>query len=317
VASSLQAAAIAPAARAWLAATTAARVLNVFDRALNLVNERGDVLSIVTHERGMTPFGLALEPDAPFPFTALAANSAVTLGPTAISIDALRVTYAAAAPWNPRPDWEAVRDVLVSQPQRIADLAAVALPVKSVFIPPDGLGAETGPAGPNPAAPPPASLLDLFAGHAASALPEPLYRRAHQAATTLVSGLHANDEPQALSAVRRLAGLGGGLTPAGDDFVVGVCLAAWAGLYPPPARDIGVLIARVMSPLTTHLSAAYLRASAQGECSAHWHSLFAALLVTEAGPRQAALTLSVAGLFALGHTSGADGLAGFLAYNRL
>jgi hypothetical protein len=68
-----------------------------------------------------------------------------------------------------------------------------------------------------------------------------------------------------------------------------------------------------MPPETTALAAAYLHSAARGECAAPWHDLFAAVLQPAPEPRQAALSAAVAALLALGHTSGADGLAGFLA----
>jgi len=106
-----------------------------------------------------------------------------------------------------------------------------------------------------------------------------------------------------------LAGLGGGLTPAGDDFILGALLAAWAGLYGPSAPALAAGVAKAAAAATTTLSAAYVRAAARGECSAYWHRLFAALLQPQTGEAPAAL----AALLAVGHTSGADALAGFLA----
>jgi hypothetical protein len=181
----------------------------------------------------------------------------------------------------------------------------------------------------------------------------------------LLAAIDAGSAPQATAAAQAIAGLGPGLTPAGDDFLVGVLLAGGAGLggrvptagssvgvwecgragvdltpqppslkrrgsgsqvgggshgltvalthvHTPPARPYSLtptLLADSAAPLTTHLSAAYLRAAARGECSAPWHALFAAL----GGGRRAATLRAVAGLLAVGHTSGADALAGFLA----
>jgi len=76
------------------------------------------------------------------------------------------------------------------------------------------------------------------------------------------------------------------------------------------------VVAKAMAPRTTALSAAYLRAAARGECAAPWHDFFAALTEPAAPARRAALAAAVEALFAIGHTSGADGLAGFLAYNQ-
>jgi hypothetical protein len=104
-----------------------------------------------------------------------------------------------------------------------------------------------------------------------------------------------------------LAGLGPGSTPAGDDFIIGAIYAAWI-LH--PAFRAGALARRlseVAVPLTTSLSGAWLRAAADGAAGAAWHALFAGLELRGAFQTSAA----VSRLLRTGHTSGADGLAGF------
>lgn len=288
---SLRALALAPAALAWLRTARSPRVLHVFDRACNLVDDAGEVLSLVTHERGMTPFGLMLEPGAAAPFAGLTAGSAVTAQPDSLEVGPLRIAWAEAATWQPRPDWGAVRAALSSPSQPLRDLESL-------------LG--------GPISLPPASLLEL---HSGAALPAPVRARVMAGAADLTAGLHAGDAGQAAAGGKRLAGVGGGLTPAGDDFVVGVCLAAWAGLHGAGGPDLCAQVVEAAAPLTTTLSAAYLRAAARGECAAVWHALFAALTQPEA-VRQAAMQEAVGALLRVGHTSGADGLAGFLAYNQ-
>jgi hypothetical protein len=126
--------------------------------------------------------------------------------------------------------------------------------------------------------------------------------------------LHARNLPQAIWAAQTLAGRGAGLTPAGDDFIVGALLAVWAGLLPSPSgRGVGgegelcAPIASAVAPRTTTLSGAYLHAAARGECTEQWHNLFNAI-VQHKNPR-----LELEALLAIGHTSGADALAGFIA----
>ena len=136
-----------------------------------------------------------------------------------------------------------------------------------------------------------------------------LLDRAQRGAAQLVRGLLAGSTEPCLAGAKVLAGLGGGLTPAGDDFIVGVLLATWAGLYGSGAEALCQPIVAAAAPLTTTLSAAYLRAAARGECMAQWHAFFEALLRSEAQAMRAAIRA----LMATGHTSGADALAGFLA----
>jgi hypothetical protein len=124
----------------------------------------------------------------------------------------------------------------------------------------------------------------------------------------LVHGLRSRSLDQALAGAHALAGLGGGLTPAGDDFIVGALLAAWAGLLGDGAEALTGPIAEAAVARTTTLSGAYLRAAAQGACTEHWHRVFAALTADDDAVLEAALRR----LLAVGHTSGADALAGFL-----
>jgi hypothetical protein len=99
-----------------------------------------------------------------------------------------------------------------------------------------------------------------------------------------------------------LCGLGPGLTPAGDDFLCGWMLALFLTrrpLYPMPeaARS------------THRIARGYLRAACAGHASEAWHRLVTAL----EGPHWEPAARTV---ISLGHTSGADGLAGFLATLR-
>jgi len=282
----LPALALAPAALAWLRQTNMARVLNSFDRACNLVNSNGEVLAVVTSQRGLTPFAVVVASGQPSPFRVVTEASEVQVQPGRLRVGPYRIDTTAARLWDPTPDWPALRRLFAGS-ARLDELAALA--------------AGQGPAG---------SMLELFepAGQAQALLPT-VSRRARQGAVDLVTGMQSGAAETAMAGAGRLAGLGGGLTPAGDDFVLGVLLAAWAGLYGARAERQAGAIAEAAAPRTTTLSAAYLRAAARGECSAYWHALFAALLKPDAAELRQALSA----LLAVGHTSGADALAGFLA----
>ncbi len=282
----LPALSIAPGAEAWLRATTTARVLNVFDRACNLVNEHGEVLAVVTSERGLTPFALSVAASGQAPFRAVTETSGVRVHPGWLRLGPFEIDCSAARTWNATPDWPAIRGGF-AQAERLEELADRAL--------------GRGPAG---------SLLELWAPpRPDSVLPAFLRERASQGALDLVAGLCSGQAEAAVAGAQRLAGAGGGLTPAGDDFILGALLAAWAGCYGASAERLAATIAEAAAARTTTLSGAYLRAAARGECSVYWHDLFRAWLGQDAAGREAAL----AALLAVGHTSGADALAGFLA----
>lgn len=265
--------AVTPAARAWLAGTGPARVLNVFERAANLVDEAGAVLSLVAAGRGLAPFSALVAAGADFP--ALTAASAVCREPGVVRVGPLAFEWAAAETWDPRPEWGRLGPALtVETLSALAEFAPRAAPAGSLLVLPQP--------GPKPA----------------------WLERAAAGAAELIGGLIAEDVARSVVGARLLAGLGGGLTPAGDDFIVGALLARWAA---GAENALSEAVAQAAAPLTTTLSAAYLRAAARGECSAYWHALLAAV-AGGADWRPAAREL-----LAVGHTSGADALAGFLS----
>jgi len=128
------------------------------------------------------------------------------------------------------------------------------------------------------------------------------------ASNSLVSALANADLSSALNAAQKLAGLGIGLTPAGDDFILGAILAAWI-IHP---REIASVVAKdvanTAAPLTTSLSAAWLRSVGRGEAGILWHDFFSALITNDVFDIQLKMTK----LLSVGETSGADAMSGFL-----
>jgi hypothetical protein len=283
---------ITSAARRWLQTTQAARLLSNFDRACNLVNQDDAVLALVTSNRGLTPFGLVIATPDPTPFASLQPDSPVTLDGSRLAIGNLVIETDQAAHWSPSPNWDSLHSLFTTNPDRLLQLAALAL--------------DNAPSG---------SLLDLYIPEPSHAM-QGLLNRVRPNGLKLVEGLKTDNEALCLEGVKGLAGLGGGLTPAGDDFIVGVLLAAWAGLYGERSEGRGQMfnpIASTAAFLTTTLSAAYLKSAAAGECIDHWHRLFTAL----DQPDIDVLAEATKSLMSIGHTSGADGLAGFLAVQLL
>jgi hypothetical protein len=109
-------------------------------------------------------------------------------------------------------------------------------------------------------------------------------------------------------AAHQLAGLGAGLTPAGDDVLMGAIYAVWIIHPVDQAKLVAAAIACEAVPMTTSLSAAWIRAAAHGQAGIRWHDLFNALLLGN----QLAIQSSVKRILSIGCTSGSDALAGFL-----
>lgn len=137
----------------------------------------------------------------------------------------------------------------------------------------------------------------------------PLARAARPSLLQLAEGLRRRSAHLVGGAARRLAGLGPGLTPSGDDVLVGclVALTLW-----PQRPDLRPRIAHEALPRTTRISAAYLAAAARGQAGQGWHLLRDAL----AGPDADAVRRAAAAIMATGETSGCDMVAGFLLAAR-
>ena len=113
---------------------------------------------------------------------------------------------------------------------------------------------------------------------------------------------------EAGEALAGLSGLGPGLTPAGDDFLLGVLAVCRRWPEKPAARKLGEALTHTLAPLlpqTTWLGAALLGCGLEGDFS----PAVGDILTAEEGP---ALVRAVAAGVAFGHTSGSDTLGGIL-----
>lgn len=129
-----------------------------------------------------------------------------------------------------------------------------------------------------------------------------------QFSNSLARALAIADLPSSMMAAKRLAGSGIGLTPSGDDFIMGALYAAWIIHPPETAARIAKEIATTAAPMTTSLSAAWLNAAAKGEAGILWHKLFDALISGETST----IEFHMSNILSIGATSGADALAGFI-----
>lgn len=262
----------------WLANSRDPRILHLFDSVCNLVNERREVISVVTLQIGDGPFNLVVEDPICFS-NHLRLESEVSASPTHLYLGNLIVHTANAQGWNPIPDWQTLhlqRDAILEQLTK--------LPITNYL---NSTGLDT-------------SFAKTAQGYSTSA---------QSLLSNLSSALTLADPQSSITAARHLAGLGPGLTPSGDDCIMGALYAVWI-LHP---REVaGVLaqaIADTAASRTTSLSAAWLKAAGRGEAGILWHEFFKALLVSENMRIQRAMD----NILAVGETSGADALAGFIS----
>ncbi len=252
-------------------------VLAGFSRSCYL-DLHGQVVAVVCGDLPAGPFTVVVEGTPPF--SLLRPGEPVTVREDAVEVGgSLWVNLAAAVPWDATlTPWAGDRG-------RLADHLALLRDLLLEAAPPAGLGR-------------PAVGEDDDG---------PLARAARPGLHDLAAALRDQDPSAAADAARRLAGLGPGLTPSGDDVLTG-CLVALT-LWPPRGRsDLRRLIADQAVPRTTRISAAYLAAAARGEAGQRWHDLRDAL----AGPDPAAVRRAAAQVMALGETSGSDMLGGFV-----
>jgi hypothetical protein len=137
------------------------------------------------------------------------------------------------------------------------------------------------------------TALDVLAGAPPSALADPAFR---PRLTTAIGHLDRGDLAGVVDA---LAGLGPGLTPAGDDALAGILLVTRARLGPTAEPSLVEHAARAR---TNDIAAAFLAWAARGQSIEPVHRF----LLASAGREKASATAALADLLRFGHSSGAD-----------
>jgi len=268
----------------WLrGAPKLGRVFAVFRRVCIIQAGDDRLIFLVAPDVGDGPLSIVLE-QAPKDWSGLQPGAPVRVGQDRVWCGDLEIVLERATIWEPRPDWQYLRANASLLLERLEYLA-VRLP-------------EYTPAG---------SMLSLLWDHdlPRSSSLNAVHARAQKAVEALWAGW-CGDEAQLRAGTAQLAGLGVGLTPSGDDFLLGTMLCAWLA-HPAPSNYCASVL-EALAARTTSLSAAYIRSAADGECSSPWHLLLKAL--TSGGDE--VLVEVGRSVIACGHTSGSDALAGFL-----
>ena len=266
----------------WLGeGRSAGKVLAVHARACNLVTDQGAVIALVVPGIGDGPLNIVLG-DWPGCMSGVQAGTRVTCGPDRLLLDGFKIALDAADTWEPCPNWDDLRAARGAIEASLERLVAIGLDHDSNNV-----------------------LVPLLGEPSfAQGLASILVQRFREAALQLKAGWRG-DEGALAEGGAALAGLGDGLTPAGDDFLMGVML--WAWLAHPTPRQFCETLSQAAVPRTTIFSAAFLEAAARGQCSIAWHRLLAAL--AEDRPKIAG---AAQGVLARGASSGLDALIGFL-----
>lgn len=279
----------------------AGSVLSVFAGACNLVNAQGEVVALVSQRVGNGPLNIVLKGNG-FLFKGLEAGLPVEGEGRSIQIgEAWVVSLAGAEVWEPQLEWEGLNTDWPGLKTNLAilhDHLIAQAPMESLAC----LGGYGNPPYP-------------VAGPAGVRSVESAYRKmAQRAIEGLLAALHRGDCQGITAGATALAGLGPGLTPAGDDFLLG--LMAGLRTWPQFLKGRGLSVEEACQTIygaaagrTNPLSMALLQSAREGMFGEAWHILLAALRQGEANEVREA-TDRVLGF---GGTSGADALSGFLA----
>jgi hypothetical protein len=268
------------------------RILGLHRRVCNLISDRGDVIALVHPSVGNGPFHIVLA--RPVSFAGLKVGERGRWRGDSLLFERFAVDLAGAQAWDP-----ALPRAPVSA--RAWGQLRERLPGGDMNRKGFGWLGSPGDESPGYRTAPDESGYDLA-----------LAERTQQGAEHLLAGLHAGRESDIARGTERLAGLGPGLTPAGDDFLLGFMARIWLepALLPAgwTAPDLCQRIARIAAPRTTRLSRTWLTHAARGHFAESWHDLATALSSND----QSAIHHAAARILRTGATSGRDAMAGFL-----
>jgi hypothetical protein len=263
------------------------QVLAVFQNACNLVcsdrrRPHRPVIALVNPALGDGVLSIVLD-GTPWAVAALEPGVPGQLDGDVLQVGGLEVDCTQAGVWEPQPDWAYLRSRRAAMEAAFPTLRALAL---------EG-GCD-------------ASLLALLDETRRRNRPRDASCGAARRCLNPLKQGWIGDMARLHEGVAGLAGLGCGLTPAGDDFLSGASIWAWVA-HPTPV-PFCESIAIAAAARTTTLSGAFLCAAARGECGPAWQVLLAALAQGNDG----AMAQAVKDVLAYGATSGGDTLAGFL-----
>jgi hypothetical protein len=256
------------------------RVIATFARSCYLAFD-GRIVAVVSAELHNGPLNLVVVPTPPFGHLVIGAQVSSDAHRVQVA-DAWEIVLDGAIAWDPALSriHRAANDTLLDQLRALTDLIAAEAPA--------------------------GGLARLSVGRAGGIL-TPLERSASPGLVDLSSGLRQADHARVARGARTLAGRGPGLTPSGDDILVG-CLLALTALPHVGGASVREAIAHSARHRTTQISTAYLDAAARGEASEAWHRFVAAMSVSDA----VRVVGAARELLVVGETSGSDMLGGFV-----
>ncbi|MEN8240670.1 MAG: DUF2877 domain-containing protein [Chloroflexota bacterium] len=264
----------------WLDQIENGRVLNIFPDVLNLTDNSDQILSIVAEKIGNGPFSLVVE--AVNFAHAIGIEDQISFKDQSLKVGRNIFSTKGCQIWNPVPNWvafpKASTNYLIIQIEGQLSEVGVKEGFIEVFYPEKILNQTK------------------------------FYSKMESGSSLLLDALMKQDEGKLISAAGSLAGLGVGLTPSGDDFLVGVIYALWAVLRREEAVSTAESIWTGAARRTTSLSRAWLAAAVAGETGEPWHKFINAVIEQN----EEKIMNATNEILLIGATSGADAICGFV-----
>lgn len=269
-----------------------ATVHSVFRSAINLRLTRGNkLLTLVTSSEADLPQGIRVDTPADFSFEIFHAGEQATCRDDILLLGSLTIELRDARRWKcdlPALQVDLKNLTMLSAWQRAWQM----LNERQV-----SLGSEI-------------IAKDLFRSDETIRVGVP--HRAGKAMRNLVEATQRYDLTAA-STVRALIGLGAGLTPSGDDLLVGYLVGLWCSVLDKSERvqfvtNLGKTVIR-LSRQTNDISRTYLYHASRGQVSSRLANLAEAICHGEDSDSLAAIAESA---MQVGHTSGMDAVTGLL-----
>jgi hypothetical protein len=249
------------------------RVLSLHRSVINFVTETGDLLAVVNPSIGDGPFHIVLETPARFDFIPLHAEG-IWQG-RSLALGHVRIDWSRAQGWNPY-----LASTIITR-SALDVLQACAQKHKA--------------------------FRSRWAG-----MKQHTVTRMQKGAMLLASGLWASETESLRQGLVLLMGVGPGLTPAGDDYLLGVMARLQMDSSWPDVVQVGELISG-MGVKTTRLSWTWLMHAAHGEFDERWHHLRLALMQQD----ELAICRACHDVLQVGASSGPQAMAGFLLMDAL
>jgi hypothetical protein len=274
-----------PKAKRWLDHFTRARIINIFPAVVNLADDGNHLLSLVTPTVGNGPFSMVV--DTPDLSLLVQDSDQISYADVRLAVGKSIFNLENTLEWDPLPNWLAIRRINRQELVIRIEQQLLNLPKKDGFAEvfyTDGMEPRS-----------------------------KFYSSMKKGAELLFEGLSGDDTEKMVTGGEALGGLGVGLTPSGDDFLVGTMFGLWASRPGKKAISTAELIWAGAAGQTTSLSREWLSAAVAGEAGEDWHKLVEALL---AGNEEL-VDIAIERILTTGATSGADALCGFVQLIKL